>query len=68
MKAEPFNIEAAAQVAYERYGEAVGWSAVGGHPMPRWINLHPRIQAAWCEAVRGVLGLPPGVEPGALAP
>lgn len=66
--AEPFNIEAAAQAAYERYGDAVAWLAVSGYPMPRWEALQPRIRSAWAEAVRGALGLPPGVAPGALAP
>ena len=68
MKAETFNIEAAAQAAYERYGDAVGWLAVSGYPMPRWEALQPRIRSAWAESVRGALGLPPGVAPGSLAP
>ena len=68
MKAETFNIEAAAQAAYERYGDAVGWLAVSGYPMPRWDALQPRIRQAWAEAARGALGLPAAVAPGALAP
>ena len=68
MKSEQFNIEDAARAAYERYGDAVGWLAVSGYPMPRWEALQPRIRAAWCEAVRGALGLPAGCAPGSLAP
>ena len=68
MKAEPFNIETYAETAYQRYGDAVGWLAVSGYPMPRWEALQPRIRSAWAEAVRGALGLPPGVAPGSLAP
>ena len=49
-------------------GDAVGWLAVSGHTMPRWEALQPRIRSAWAEAVRGALGLPPGVAPGSLAP
>ena len=60
MKAE--QIETYAQTAYERYGDAVGWLAVGGHAMPAWLALPQRIQQAWCEAVRGALGLPPGAD------
>ena len=62
------QIETYAQTAYERYGDAVGWLAVSGFPMPRWDDLQPRIRAAWCEAARGALGLPAGVAPGSLAP
>lgn len=56
------------QVGYERYGRAVGWRAVGGGAMPQWEQLAPRIQGAWSEAARGILGLPPGCEPGEHAP
>ena len=66
MKAE--QIETYAETAYQRYGDAVGWLAVSGHPMPRWSELAPRIRGAWAEAVRGALGLPAAVAPGALAP
>ncbi len=66
MKSE--QIETYAQTAYERYGDAVGWLAGSGHPMPRWDALRLRIRAAWREAARGALGLPPRVRPGALAP
>ena len=65
---KPEQIETYAETAYERYGAAVGWLAVSGHPMPRWEALQPRIRSAWAEAVRGALGLPPGVAPGSLAP
>lgn len=61
-------IEAAAERAYNAYGEAAGWRAVGGHPMPRWEDQSPRLQNLWAEAARGALGLPPGCAPGALAP
>jgi cellulase/cellobiase CelA1 len=62
------QIETYAETAYQRYGDAVGWLAVSGHPMPRWEALQPRIRGAWCEAARGALGLPAAVAPGALAP
>ena len=65
---KPEQIETYAETAYHRYGDAVGWRAVGGHPMPRWSELAPRIRGAWAEAARGALGLPAAVAPGALAP
>jgi len=60
--------EAAAQAAYERYGDACGWKVVGGGQMPRWADQQPRLRACWREAARGVLGLQPSVTPGELAP
>lgn len=43
------------QLAYERYGDSVGWKNYQGNPMPKWGDLTPSIQQAWIAAARGVL-------------
>lgn len=43
-----------AQLAYERYGEQVGWLNYAGLPMPKWNDLGTSIQDAWREAAGGV--------------
>lgn len=60
------RLEDAADRAYARYARAVGGLAVGGSRMP--VVPTPRVRRAWVEAIRGALELPPGVEPGELAP
>lgn len=49
------DIEYVAQRAYTSYGEAVGWTAVSGSPMPQWHNLGEKIQGAWCKAAAAIL-------------
>jgi len=60
------RLEDAADRAYGRYARAVGSLAVGGARMP--VVPNARVRRAWVEAIRGALGLPPGVKPGELAP
>ncbi|MFG1846786.1 hypothetical protein [Micromonospora carbonacea] len=43
-----------AQVAYQAYGEAVGFKNYRGDPMPVWDDLGDTIQQAWTGAAEAV--------------
>lgn len=38
------------RIAYEAYGDQVGWVVFSGAPMPRWDETLDRIRAAWRAA------------------
>jgi len=43
-----------AHVAYDAYGDFVGWKNYAGAPMPQWHELPDKIRDAWraaCEAI-----------------
>ncbi len=43
------------QVGFEAYGDAAGWTAYDGKPMPRWDdNLRPDIKEKWEAAAKAV--------------
>jgi hypothetical protein len=50
------DITELAKRAYTAYGSVTGFKNYQGNPMPEWDNLGETIQAAWCAAVRNVLG------------
>lgn len=39
------------QIAYEAYGDQVGWVNHLGKPMPQWADLPGSIQGGWGAAV-----------------
>ena len=42
------------RVAYEAYGESVGWTTFQGDPMPAWEEQNDRLKQAWKSAARAV--------------
>lgn len=50
------NNDVLAQIAYDAYGESVGWKNYQGLPMPSWEDLPPAIQQAWRAAVDAAVG------------
>jgi hypothetical protein len=44
-----------AKIAYQGYGEAVGFKNVAGLDMPDWNDLGDKIQNAWIAAVDAIL-------------
>lgn len=42
------------QIAYEAYGDYVGWRNHVGNPMPEWISLPQLIRTAWIVAADAV--------------
>jgi len=42
------------RVAYEAYGESVGWTTFSGGPMPSWEEQNDRLKQAWNSAARAV--------------
>jgi hypothetical protein len=44
-----------AQIAYEAYGDAVGWVNARGLPIPTWDQQRETIKHAWDAAVKAVL-------------
>ena len=49
MKQEQLGI-----IAYEAYGDSVGWKAYNDEAMPCWADLPRRIQLAWTVAAAKV--------------
>lgn len=49
------HIAAAAQAAYEAYGDHANWSAYNGTPIPAWDQVRPDIREHWYAAVTGVV-------------
>lgn len=47
--------ERLAQIAYEAYGDAMGWRTVADDPMPRWIAVPHWARAGWIAASDAVL-------------
>jgi len=45
---------ALAIIAYQAYGESVGWKNFMGDPMPRWEDLPVNIKEAWRVAANAV--------------
>lgn len=41
-------------VAYEAYGDSVGWKAYNNETMPCWADLPQHIQLAWTTAAAKV--------------
>ncbi len=35
---------------YTAYGDSVNWTSVSGQPMPRFDDVGPRVEGAWCVA------------------
>jgi hypothetical protein len=48
---------ALAIVAYQAYGESVGWKNHLGNAMPRWEDLPPSIKQAWVDSANAVRGV-----------
>ena len=44
-----------AQIAYEAYGDTVGWVNYQGLPMPKWNDLPEIIKDAWLAAAKAVV-------------
>lgn len=42
------------RVAYEAYGESVGWTTFSGTPMPTWEEQNERLKQAWNSAALAV--------------
>lgn len=42
------------RVAYEAYGESVGWITFSGQKMPSWADQNDRLKQAWNSAARAV--------------
>ncbi len=53
----PYHPETAACLAYNAYGDHVGWKNYAGLPMPIWSDLPDKIRGAWVEATRTILHL-----------
>lgn len=48
------DTEDLAKLTYHAYGETTDHKNFRGEPMPEWVNLGDRIQAAWIAAVTAV--------------
>lgn len=44
-----------AQIAYEAYGDTVGWVNYQGSPMPKWDDLTEIIKDAWQAAAHAAV-------------
>lgn len=44
-----------AKIAYQGYGESVGFKNYQGNPMPEWKDLGEKIQNAWVAAIAAAL-------------
>lgn len=42
------------RVAYEAYGESVGWTTFSGTKMPTWEEQNERLKQAWNSAAAAV--------------
>ena len=42
------------RVAYEAYGESVGWMTFSGTKMPSWEEQNDRLKQAWNSAAAAV--------------
>lgn len=42
------------RVAYEAYGESVGWTTFSGTGMPTWEEQNERLKQAWNSAAAAV--------------
>jgi hypothetical protein len=42
------------QVAFEAYGDAVGWTAYDGQAMPQWDDIRDSIKNGWRAAARAL--------------
>jgi hypothetical protein len=42
------------KVAYEAYGESVGWTTFSGQKMPSWQEQNDRLKLAWNAAAEAV--------------
>lgn len=43
------------KIAYEAYGESVGWTTFSGSKMPSWEDQNDQLKLAWNAAARAVL-------------
>jgi hypothetical protein len=43
------------KVAYEAYGESVGWVTFSGSRMPSWAEQNERLKLAWNAAADAVM-------------
>lgn len=43
-----------AHLAYNVYGDSVGWKNFAGNAMPNWTELPRRIRASWCLTTQAV--------------
>lgn len=48
-----------AKMMYEAYGDSVGWKAISGHPMPKFEDVGPRVEGAWCVAAASAAFMAP---------
>lgn len=42
------------KIAYEAYGNSVGWKTVNGTTMPSWDSQFDRLKTAWEDAAQAV--------------
>lgn len=57
------NWKETARKMYEAYGDSVNWKSVSGHPMPKFDDVGPRVEGAWCvAAAAGAFRAPTGLE------
>lgn len=42
------------RVAYEAYGDSVGWTTFSGQKMPAWEEQNERLKKAWNAAAEAV--------------
>jgi len=43
------------RAAYDAYCGARGWNSFDGKPLPKWPEVKPEIQEAWCIAAEAVV-------------
>lgn len=43
-----------AHLAYNVYGDSVGWKNFAGNAMPNWTELPRRIRASWCLTTQAI--------------
>ena len=46
-----------AQLAYEEYGDEMGWINYAGKPMPSWDNLPDKQKNGWIRATAKIVAL-----------
>jgi hypothetical protein len=54
------DVEAAALLAYDAYGDQVGWRNFAGGDMPDWADLPEKIRGAWWHAAKAILDVKAG--------
>lgn len=42
------------RLAYEAYGDSVGWTTFSGTDMPRWSDQNDKLRKAWNAAAQAV--------------